>query len=220
MTTLLLVSANPQRRQLWTDAFSQARHKLILISPANLAHDLQTLSVEAVLIDACDHDALPALEVARMLGGRPGTRLLVACTDPEDSRHLTWLQAGACALCPGDTEPALLRRMLDAVTRGEIWVSKSITAQLLKQYRSQADKHPSSNTNRQTLPELSQRKSEIARLIAKGASNKDIALLLGITERTVKFHLTDIYQRAGVPDRVRLALLLNTPETRTSTGGE
>ena len=49
----------------------------------------------------------------------------------------------------------------------------------------------------------------VALEVAKGATNKEIAATLGITERTVKSHLTLIFDKTGVRDRVQLALLLN-----------
>jgi two-component system NarL family response regulator len=55
---------------------------------------------------------------------------------------------------------------------------------------------------------LTHREREIAALVAHGGSNKQIARRLAITERTVKAHLTEVFRKLGVADRLRLALLL------------
>jgi DNA-binding NarL/FixJ family response regulator len=56
------------------------------------------------------------------------------------------------------------------------------------------------------LADLTQREREIATLIGIGESNKQIARRLTITERTVKAHLTEIFRKLGIGDRLRLAL--------------
>ena len=53
---------------------------------------------------------------------------------------------------------------------------------------------------------LTSRQLDVARLVGKGESNKAIARILGITDRTVKAHLTTIFDKLGVADRVHLAL--------------
>ncbi|MBL8432557.1 MAG: helix-turn-helix transcriptional regulator, partial [Dechloromonas sp.] len=56
---------------------------------------------------------------------------------------------------------------------------------------------------------LSGRETQVARLVASGASNKEIADQLAITERTVKAHLTVIFEKLGVRDRLQLSLRIN-----------
>ena len=59
---------------------------------------------------------------------------------------------------------------------------------------------------RQIRAELSQREREVLELVTQGLANKQIARRLGISERTVKAHLTNIFQRIGVTDRTQAAL--------------
>jgi DNA-binding NarL/FixJ family response regulator len=54
--------------------------------------------------------------------------------------------------------------------------------------------------------QLTPRESEVLSLVRKGLANKQIARRLGISERTVKAHLTSTFQRIGVPDRTQAAL--------------
>lgn len=57
-----------------------------------------------------------------------------------------------------------------------------------------------------SVPELTRREAEVLRLVAEGLANKQVAHRLGISERTVKAHLTSVFQRIGVTDRVRATL--------------
>ena len=59
------------------------------------------------------------------------------------------------------------------------------------------------------LADLTLREKEVALVVARGLSNKDIARQCGITERTVKAHLTNIFKKCAVSDRVSLAILIN-----------
>ena len=58
------------------------------------------------------------------------------------------------------------------------------------------------------LKRLTQKEQEVALLLKKGLSNKEIALHVGITERTVKAHLSSIFEKTGAKDRLALALVL------------
>ena len=59
---------------------------------------------------------------------------------------------------------------------------------------------------RGTANDLTKREEEVLRLVGQGLANKQIARRLGIGERTVKAHLTSVFQRLGVSDRVQAAL--------------
>jgi DNA-binding NarL/FixJ family response regulator len=58
------------------------------------------------------------------------------------------------------------------------------------------------------LSALTARETQIARAVAEGRGNREIATQLGITEQTVKNHLTSIYEKVGVSSRLQLALLI------------
>ena len=66
---------------------------------------------------------------------------------------------------------------------------------------------------------LTRREQEIALVVSKGASNKDTARQCGITERTVKAHLTSIFEKCGVSDRVSLTILINEGNLPTAVSG-
>ncbi len=96
-----------------------------------------------------------------------------------------------------------LRRAIITIKEGNVWLPPSFMNELIAQVVPKAPKAESS-----ALEMLTTRQKETALLVKEGHSNKEIAQTLGITERTVKAHITAIFERTGTTDRLSLALLL------------
>ncbi len=96
-----------------------------------------------------------------------------------------------------------LRRAIITIKEGNIWLPPSFMQELIAQV---VPKTP--NAESSVLEMLTARQKETALLIKEGLSNKEIAQTLNITERTVKAHITAIFERTGTTDRLTLALLL------------
>ena len=92
--------------------------------------------------------------------------------------------------------------------KGEIWAGRTLVARLIEELGARVRTHPRTDSSAR-VGGLTTREREIAGLVSGGASNKEIAARLGVTERTVKAHLTAIFRKIGVTDRLRLALYLN-----------
>ena len=105
------------------------------------------------------------------------------------------LDAGASGYLLKDAEPEELVRGIRAAARGEAPLAPKAARELLAA-RSAAPGEP----------ELSPREREVLVLVAKGCSNKQIARQLDISEKTVKAHLTSVFQAIGVTDRTQAAL--------------
>ena len=111
------------------------------------------------------------------------------------SRILDAIDAGAVGYLLKDAEPEELIRGLEAAARGESPLDPRAAQALVAARASQ-----------QTEPELTPREREVLELLAEGLPNKLIARRLDISEKTVKAHLTSIFQRIGVTDRTQAAL--------------
>ena len=111
--------------------------------------------------------------------------------------------------CRDNIDPQLLKRVIVAVQVGELWIRRSLVPRLLDelgvQFSSTVD-DKRAVTGR--LAYLTVREREIAALVGSGGTNKQIAKQLDISERTVKAHLTEIFRKLGIADRLKLALLL------------
>ena len=135
---------------------------------------------------------------------------IVAMTGPvSDETELALFKVGVRGYCQIDIDSQVLKRVVLAVRLGELWIRRSLTQRLLSELGVGSDDVTQSRRSIVgRLPYLTQREQQIAALVANGASNKVIARQLAITERTVKAHLTEIFRKLGVADRLKLALLL------------
>jgi len=181
----------------WREAFPQA--EIVDVLPAGLG--------EGSLVWL--HNLTPA----QLPGGqRPaGARFIVMHDEPADADGLTALAQGASGYCHAHATPELLRTIADVVRKQGLWVGESLLNRLLggiSVRSSMAGKHAS----HPALATLSEREREVALCIARGEPNKTIARRLDIAERTVKAHLTSVFEKLGVRDRLQLALLLNSAD--------
>jgi len=139
----------------------------------------------------------------------PATKIVVLSGPISDDTELALFEAGASGCCRRDIDPQLLKRVVVAVQIGELWIRRSLTPRLLDEWATRprsAIRSQGATVGR--IAYLTQREQEIAALIAKGGTNKQIARQLAISERTVKAHLTEIFRKLGIADRLKLALLV------------
>jgi two-component system, NarL family, nitrate/nitrite response regulator NarL len=140
----------------------------------------------------------------------PLTSIILMTSTPNDREGLAALKVGARGYCSHGMDPNLLRKAVMVVVKGEIWVARNVFAPLLEELTSLTERrHKEFPPNLDTrLDRLTPREREIAQLIGGGASNKEIAGRLNITEATVKAHLTAIFRKLGLSDRLGLALFV------------
>jgi DNA-binding NarL/FixJ family response regulator len=131
-----------------------------------------------------------------------GTEVLVLTSFSDHARIDAAIEAGAVGYLLKDAEPETLLDGIRAVARGESPLDPRAARRLLSR-ASGSGARPASGTS---VQDLSPREAEVLRLVVEGLLNKQIAGRLGITERTVKAHLTSAYQRIGVADRTQAAL--------------
>ena len=120
----------------------------------------------------------------------PTTRVLVLTTYGDDGDVLAAIDAGATGYLLKDAPREELLRGVRAAARGESVLSPSVAATLLGRVREPVPETP-----------LSPRELEVLRLVAGGATNREAAARLFISEATVKTHLLHVYAKLGVNDR-------------------
>jgi two-component system NarL family response regulator len=123
--------------------------------------------------------------------------------------ELSLFKSGVRGYCRNDIDPQLLKRVVVAVELGELWIRRSLMARLVDELGMRVivgakDKH----TILARLALLTAREHQIASVLAAGRTNKEIAKQLDISERTVKAHVSEIFRKVGIGDRLKLALLL------------
>ena len=137
----------------------------------------------------------------------PNVKILVLTTFDDDEYVKAAIQNGAMGYLLKDTPSEELAVAIRAVYKGYTQLGPGIVKKLLTQFPATPNHTPPAPPN---LTELTPREKEVLRLIAIGASNREIAQQLYISEGTVKNHVTNILNRLSLRDRTQAAIIANT----------
>lgn len=141
----------------------------------------------------------------------PSTRTILLASLPDDGEAVRALREGAAGYGPRETAPDLLLAAIGLVRQGGIWVAQRIILRMIERFTSRPG--AGMRGDRERLRGLTARECQIAELTASGASNKEIADRLHVRERTVKAHLSNIFQKLGVSSRLQVASYFWTRST-------
>ncbi|MDJ0773141.1 MAG: response regulator transcription factor [Mastigocoleus sp. MO_167.B18] len=136
------------------------------------------------------------------------TKVLVLTTFDDDEYVTTALQNGAMGYLLKDTPSEEVAVAIRAIHKGYTQLGPGIVKKLLTQFPSGTTIHSPDPPN--GLTELTRREKEVLKLIVSGASNKEIAQQLYISEGTVKNHVTNILSRLNLRDRTQAAIFANS----------
>lgn len=205
---IVLVDDHPLYREGVKKAITSF-NDLAIVGEAGNGHDgmdlLRSTHPDVAILDVNLPDE-NGLQIARRMGSElPDTKiiLLTGYTDTEQPLHA--FRAGAHAYCAKDIEHEQLAEIIRLVSSGK-WVyegrimdAKEKQAWLDEQI---AGMKPDA-TSEDLFAPLTHRESEILNLVARGLTNKQIGYLLGISEQTVKNHLTSLLRKIGASDRTQ-----------------
>jgi two-component system, NarL family, nitrate/nitrite response regulator NarL len=166
------------------------------------AHD----DLDAVMLDLI-MPGMAGMTAIREFGKRrPDLPVIVLSSseDPDDVRHA--LAAGALGYVPKSASPQTLVSALRFVLQGNIYVPPFI----LDQVANFADETAATGTT--LAPRLTDRQVEVLRLVCQGYSNKEIGRLLGLSDKTVKTHVTAIFKALNVSNRTQAASVARAGE--------
>lgn len=137
-----------------------------------------------------------ALEVQRL--GLP-TRILALSAYSDEKYVRGMIAAGAVGYVLKEEAPEVIVAAVQAAATGQSWFSPAVAAQVAAWARGE----------RPGRAELTEREHEVLRLVARGKTNKEIALALQIAERTAEFHVSNILSKLGLASRVEAAVWAN-----------
>lgn len=190
------VDHDAQALPSWLEAFPQAR--------VVRRQDAQDSAGAGILWCRCR----PQESLAAILGAlsvSPAQIVVVLADEPGDAIIAEACALGASGCCNTHAAPEVLRQVALVVENGGLWIGQSLLQRLVGSTSRVLEARPEAKLDTWSAL-LSERESQVAKLVAGGASNKEIAEQLSITERTVKAHLSAIFEKLGLRDRLQLSL--------------
>jgi len=202
MNTHLLISPAKEKLRRWSEAFPDGR-AVDSIEAAKAVYRYGDVVWLHVPDDARGAVALLRGATKQLAGAK-----LVAVADiPDDEQALALLESGALGYCHAHAAPQMLQQVATVIINKGLWVGPGL---LLRMLKGTVKALPEAPDEAADLSLLSEREQAVALCVADGQSNKEIANELGITPRTVKAHITSIFSKLKVRDRVHLALKIKS----------
>jgi len=167
------------------------------------------MTPDVVLLDI-NMPGMTGIEVARMLKRRhPRIGIVIVTMHEDDEQLFNAIRVGAAAYCTKDVEPTFIVNLIRRVARGEYLINENVlshpfvASRVLDQFRELAR---IDHAHDSVFSPLTPREVEILDCVARGNSNKEIASLLGISDQTVKNHITSILRKLQVNDRTQAVI--------------
>jgi DNA-binding NarL/FixJ family response regulator len=219
---ILLVTTDRDLEERCRRATSAQYSIVVIDSIAKVPEKVAIASPEVVLIDAATLER-PYVEKVASIVTTPGVgRVIVMTTDFIEDEEVALLRCGVQGCCRRGIDPESLSHVL-SVTESGVWVTRSLLPRLVTELRRHAqqaaapapvatpEKAPKADQRipAEKIATLTRRERDIVKLLADGATNKQVAEELAISERTVKGHLSNVFMKLGVSDRLKLVLFLN-----------
>ncbi|QDZ29632.1 response regulator transcription factor [Noviherbaspirillum sp. UKPF54] len=199
MTYQLFVSASGDMLPRWREAFPAARS----VALNALTKPLPAPAMVWLRLDANKTMAEQVALVHARIGPAP---LIVMSDIPNDDEALAAFSVSAKGYCNAHAIAELLQQIEAVVRNGGLWIGEGLIHRMLGSLHRIPAAIPSRSPNWEAA--LTDREREVAQAICSGASNKEVARQLQITERTVKAHVGSIFEKLKVRDRLQLALLI------------
>jgi len=139
----------------------------------------------------------------------PMTKFFLLSDQPNEEEGLSFLKLGIVGYGNTYISPARLAEAVRVVSNGGVWLGQKVIQHLIQETYVRLKDPGSRDESEDKLSSLTRAERKIAELVARGQSNLEIAADLKITERTVKAHLTSIYEKTKTSNRLNLALLIN-----------
>lgn len=131
----------------------------------------------------------------------PRIRVLILTVCEDDASVFSAVKAGACGYMLKDVKTDVLLEAIRRAADGESIIHPAIASRVLGEFQRLSQEREQVPAN--TLHQLTRREMEILRCLTEGMSNKEIAFRLGISEKTVKNHLSSIFEKLQVNDRLQ-----------------
>jgi len=159
-----------------------------------------------IIVTSIGSDGIAAVEfLADLLKASENSRILALIDSTDQELHRRAIRHGAAGVLSKRSSPATLVKAVECIHAGEAWLDRSTTASLLRELSPQK-RAPKPNPEQTRIASLTDREREVIKLVGAGLKNRQIAERLFISDITVHHHLTSIYSKLEVADRLELLI--------------
>jgi DNA-binding NarL/FixJ family response regulator len=207
--SILLATRDPELVNRCRRAASAEHHFDVVDGVIGVSAKIKVSAPGVILLDGELLDPPIEQQAGQIVAAAGSGRVIVMTPAFNEDEEIALLKVGVKGCCRRGIDPESLEQVLSVTYGGGVWVTRSLLPRLVTELRRYAEvqRPPSEKAaSPDKLSALTPREREIVRLIVGGASNKQVASTLDISERTVKGHLSNVFQKLGVSDRLKLVL--------------
>ncbi|MGJ0486683.1 MAG: LuxR C-terminal-related transcriptional regulator [Methylomicrobium sp.] len=211
MANILILTLDRQgaNHNQWISPLSSEHNVFIddaLLFPPNFFNKNKA-EMAIIETDATSADLTPVLPLIRS-----GLKILILGKNWPEEEQIHAFIAGCYGYCEVDVAAELLPKAVNSILKGDVWMPRQLIPKVIDMLAKLSlpvnQAYKPSGEKKKALDILTHREIDVAKMLSEGLSNKSIASMLNISERTVKAHLTSIFQKLEVQDRLQLALFL------------
>ena len=144
--------------------------------------------------------------IPQLLRSNPTIRVVVAANSLDIESQAEALRLGAVGIVQTHQNCKLLLEAIRHTYQGETWLNQVLLHKLMEAGKSSNKKPNGRSSETSDVDALTPRELQVIEMIGEGLANKEIASRLGISEATVRHHLSSIYSKIGVEDRVSMVI--------------
>ncbi len=200
---ILLVDDHEVIRVGLRTVLSQA-HGVTVVGEAGTMADAiqqaQRLKPDVILMDVRLPDGSGVDGCREILGALPGTRVIFLTSYADDDSLLAAVLAGAHGYVLKEIDSPALLEAIRSVAKGQSILDSSVTERALRWLRGLHDLPATPGTD-----QLSSQEERVVALVAEGKTNKEIAVALGLSDKTVKNYLANVFQKLRITRRAQAA---------------
>jgi DNA-binding NarL/FixJ family response regulator len=176
-------------------------HRRLQPVPGSMRELIAKPALKFVVVDLqSSANGFKTIEAIRR--ARPDVRMIVIGPSGDEEMVMRAIIAGARAYLDLSANPETVHNAVEVVTQGSIWAPRRLLSKLIDRLLDT----PEADVPIVPAVRLTSRERQVMDLILRARSNKEIALQLGIEERTVRAHLARLMRKAGVDNRIKLSM--------------
>lgn len=207
MTVIVIASPDHETQKYWSDTLAPIYSVTLCSQWEMLLRRVRSKAPGLIVVDSALISDRFSQKVSLLQQSCPESKILLIGQGCDENVQIESFRLGVAGYLEADVKPALLSKAVDKLLKGEVWIGRHAASALLDNLRERTLRK-AKGMDAKTLSSLTPRELEITKRVCGGESNKRIANHLDITERTVKAHLSSVFRKLEVVDRLQLAVYL------------